>query len=385
MFSTGEPELGSVRPSNVPLNARWFFDSEEWLFCQRDANGQLHGSVRTYREDGTPWLEFEFRHGKRQGPFRRSYASGQVAQAGRYFDDLLDGLLVVRSDGTNSYSIRECCVPEGARVMKQEHRRGQLLAETFEDEQGQRLSDADGTPGANGWPEPLREREDDVQEFAFDFWPAREPLPLPLVAAQSDADEARVEQSLLAVREAILRSAQRVLALRRELLARSATPVPPDISASVAFAPLLLRRFSFETAGDEGTLTVCVDETPPLANSTRELCLRARLEWTALCWLCWAVGLDEIALPERVESRAQLHAALVAASERQAALTGHELKPSAGRHFHGLDETQLPASALAHLADHYREIRAVLLFLSDPECQSPWQDDLGRELNAPET
>lgn len=380
MSSTGELELSSARPSNVPLGARWFFDSEEWLFCERDSNGELHGSVRTYRADGTPWLEFEYRHGKRHGPFRRFYASGQVAQAGRYFDDLLDGLLLVRSNGENAYSIRECCISEAARVMKQEHRRGQLLAETFEDEQGRRLPDPEGAPGARGWPEPLREREHDVLGFGYDFWPARESL-----SVASEVTEASVEQSLLAVREAISRSIQRLLVLRRELLARAITPVPPDIFASIAFAQLPLRRFAFEAEGADGELTVLVDEALPPSNSTHELCLRTRLEWTALCWLCWAVGLDRIALPERVESRPELYAALVLASERQAALTGHDLQPSAAPHFHGLDETQLPASALAHLADHYREMRAVLLFLSDAECQSPWQDDLGREPDAPET
>ena len=382
MSATAEPECRSFRPGNVPPGARWFFASDEWLFCERDLEGELHGPFRTFRSDGTPELEFEYRHGRRHGPFRRFYASGQIAQEGRYFDDLLDGLVVFRSDGKNTYSIRECCIPETARVMKQEHRRGQLLAEIFEDEQGRRLADADGAPGASGWPEPLREREDEAWGFAFDFWPARESLPP--AATEGEDDEARVEQSLLVVRNAIQRSAQRFLDLRRELSKRAVSSVLPDISALIVGTQLTLRRFSFETVTDDGRVTVRVDEQPCLAESTRDLYLRARLEWTALCWLCWAVGLDEIALPERLESRGNLYAVLVSASERQAALTGHDLKPSALAHFHGLEEMRLPASALAHLADHYREIRAVLLFLSDAECQSPWQDDLGRESIAPE-
>jgi len=378
MPKASELELDE-RPSNVPHNARWFFASDEWLFCERDADGELHGAFRTYRADGTPELEFEYRHGKRQGPFRRFYPSGQVAQEGRYFDDLLDGLVVTRSDGENTYSIRECCIPRTARVMKQEHRRGQLLAEIFEDELGRRLEDSEGAPGASGWPEPLRERQDDVLGFAEDFWPARESVPV-----DRGDNGASVEQSLFAVRQAIQRSAQRLLALRRELLERESMRFLPDILRLVVGPELPLRRFSFEADGDEGKVTVCVDETLPRSKSTRELLIRARLEWTTLCWLCWAVGLDEVALPERLEARPNLYAALVLASERQAALTGHDLKPSAALHFHGLDETRLPASALAHLAAQYREIRAVLLFLSDGECQSPWQDDLGREPSAPE-
>lgn len=375
-----EFELGRPRPSNVPHNARWFFDSQEWLFCERDVDGELHGSVRTYREDGTPWLEYEYRHGKRHGPFRRFHASGRVAQEGRYFDDLLDGLVSFRSDGENTHSIRECCIPDGTRVMRQEHRRGQLLAETYEDARGQVLEDAAiGAPGAKGWPEPLCEREDRALSFEYDFWPAREP-----VSSEPGGADVRVEQPLLAVRQAIQRSAQRLLLLRRELAARGTSLAPPDVSQLVTAPELALRRYSFAADSDDGTVTVCVDETLALPQSTRELCVRARLEWTALCWLCWAVGLDEVALPERIEPRPELHAALLTASERESALTGHDLKPSSEQHFHGLNEMLLPASALSLIADHYREIRAVLLFLVDEECQSPWQDDLGRTPGAPE-
>jgi hypothetical protein len=97
-----------------------------------------------------------------------------------------------------------------------------------------------------------------------------------------------------------------------------------------------------------------------------------------LCWLCWAAGLDEIAYPSQIAARPELYAALLLASERQATLSGHEPKADAAPHFHGIDETTLPASALEDIADHYREIRAVLLFATDPECRSPWQNDLGR-------
>jgi hypothetical protein len=374
-----DPVPDRVRPSNVPREARWFFASDEWLFCERDAEGELHGSFRSYRADGSPDLEFEYRRGKRHGPFRRFYPSAQVAQEGRYFEDLLDGLVVTRSDGDNAYSIRECCIPPNARVMKQEHRRGHLLAEIFEDAEGRRLEDPQGAPGAGAWPEPLREREADVLVFADYFWPKREPL-----VSDGEGKEVTIEQSLPAVRQSIRRSAQRLSALRQALLEHGSILLPPDISQLLIGPDLPLRRFSFETEGEDGKVTVRVDETLPCSKSTRELLLRARLEWTALCWLCWAVGLDQVALPERLEPRTELYAALVLASERQTALTGHELRPSGGQHFHGLDETLLPASALAHLADQYREIRAVLLYLSDGECQSPWQDDLGREPQAPE-
>ncbi len=121
-----------------------------------------------------------------------------------------------------------------------------------------------------------------------------------------------------------------------------------------------------------------VEESLTLARGVTALTAQARIEWTLLCWLCWAAGCSRVELPTQLAPRPELYAALVHASARQAALTGHELAPEVRGHFHGLDETLLPASALEHLAEHYRELRAALLFASDPECQSPWQDDLGR-------
>ncbi len=368
------------RPSAVHPEAEWYFDSGEWVHCRRDREGELDGPLRAHRADGMPSLEFEYRHGKRHGPFRRFYASGQLAQAGRYLDDVPDGLLSVYSEGDDVSTIRECCVPVAARSMRQEYRRGELLAESCYDAADCLLPDAEGAFGAAGFSQPLREREADVLELEYDFWPAREPLSFDV----EDAAQARVEQALGAFRDVIQRAAQRVHVCRSELAARGSSRLPPDLSALIAGRPLELRRFFFRSADAEATL-VHVDETLTVsALSTPELIARTQLEWCALCWLCWASGATSRSLPEQLAPRPDLYAALVRASERQAALSGHQLRPEREPHFHGLDETLLPATALAHLAQCYREIRAVLLFVSDPECQSAWQDDLGRAEAAPE-
>jgi hypothetical protein len=369
-----DANVGNARPNGVPSRARFFFDAQEWLLCDRDEHGELHGAVRSYRSDGTPWLEYEYRHGRRHGPFRRFHASGALAQVGRFFDDLLDGLLTVYSDAHDTYSIRECCIPPGTQVMKQEHRSGQLLAESFYDVAGVRLFEAHLAPerGASTWPEPLREREEDVLLGAFDFWPAREPL------SASDPGAARAEQPLGALCDAIRCAAVRLQVFRHALLMSAPHLAPPDVSDLVGAALAPLRRFSF-VAEDEQL--VHVDETVSLDGSTTlEVALRARIEWSTLCWLCWSAGLDSIALPAELGPRLELYPALLLASDRQAALSAPELRVDSEPHFHGLNEALLPASALAHLAAHYREMRAVLLFVSDPECQSPWQDDLGRSL-----
>ena len=361
--------LGGARPAGVPAAAGWFYDSQEWLACERDADGELHGPVRTWRADGTPWLEFEYRHGKRHGAFRRFYASGALALSGRYFDDLPDGLWTFPSDGEDTYSIRECCIPEGTRTMRQEHRRGALLAEAFYAADGSSLVYVDATPDAVALPPPLREREGDVLSGAYEFWPTFEPL------SQTGSD-VLVEQPLSALCEAIQRAALRIQSARDELLSRG-LPAPPALSR-MGTSVLGLRRFSFPSEED-ATQLVQVDEAVEVRElDSAGLIHRARLDWTALCWLCWACGLDEVALPEQLEPRPELLAALELSSQRAAALSGPDLQPDSAPHFHRLDETHLPASALAHLADHYRELRAVLLFVSDPDCVSPWQDDLGR-------
>ncbi|MES1173231.1 MAG: hypothetical protein ABUL62_02800 [Myxococcales bacterium] len=358
------PELSPTpaRPSHVSALAEWFFDSGEWVLCARDAQGELHGSLRAHRGDGTPSLEFEYRHGKRHGPFRRFYASGQLAQSGRYLDDAPDGLLCVYSDGESACTIRECCIVDAARVMKQEYRRGQLLAESFYDAQGALLRDPEGAFGAPGWPQPLREREADAASLEYAFWPANEVLP------EVTSDEpVVVEQSLVALRAAIRRAALRVQMFRSESIAKGAKQAPPDVSALAAGAPPL-RQFTFRASDAAEPAVVQVDETLSPKHA----------EWTLLCTLCWAAGSSSVELPERIAPRPELYAALVHATRRIAALSGHELEPDRGPHFHGLDETRLPATALEQLAEHYREIRAALLFATDPECQSPWQDDLGR-------
>lgn len=365
-----------VRPGNVPALAEWYFDSREWVLCARDAQGELHGPLRAYREDGTASLELEYLHGRREGPFRRFHGSGKLAQRGRYFDDVPDGLLSVYSDGESAHTIRECCILDAARVMRQEFRRGQLLAESFYDAQGELLPSAEGAFGARGWPQPLRERESDLLGIAFAFWPSSEVLP----AAASELP-VEVEQPLSVLRDAIQRAALRLHSLRLQLLARGAQHLPPDTSALAERAPPL-RRFTFTTLVGEGAssveVDVEVDETLPIARGVEELWIRAHLEWTLLSTLCWAAGSPQIELPERILARAELYAALLHASGRVGALSGHELEPNREVHFHDQDETVLPASALELLASHYGEIRAALLFAMDPECQSPWQDDLGR-------
>lgn len=350
------------RAPGVPASAVWDFESQAWVLGRRDERGELHGLVRFFSDQGKLVLEQELRHGQRHGAFRRFHGSGELAQAGRYFRGALDGLSLSHSEGDDEDSIRDCCVPHGARLLRQEFRHGAPLAESFHAADGSLIS-------LEGERYELREREDDVLLMHYGFWPSYEMLP-------GEVEQvACVAQPFDALRDAIIRAAQRVSAYRAELLISAPALAPPDVSRLTTDLPL--RQLCFAVAGSEQP--VVVDERPNLTNLTpRELALGARVEWSALCWLCWAAGLERIALPEHLTSRPELSAALLHASARIAALIGPEPALDSSGHFHGLDETHLPASALAHLAEHYVEIRAVLLFASDPECVSAWQDDLGR-------
>lgn len=354
----GEP----ARPAAVPRDARWDFTQQGWVLASTDDGGELQGTVRFYFAEGALALEQDYRHGRRHGVFRRFHRSGALAQEGRYFDDALDGLSISHSVGDDPDSLRECCVPSGARTLKQEYRSGVPLAEAFFDVDGARI---EGEEPA----QELRERQDDVLAPAFEFWPGRESIP------HHGGESVMVAQPLSVLRETITRAAQRLAAYRTVLLEAAPELAPPDVAPLVPVA-LPLRRLHLEPAGAE---PVTVDEEPRLDTApVRAIALSARLEWTALCWLCWAAGQDEVTLPAALTPPPELYAALLHASARATALRCHEDLRESGA-FHGLDETVLPGSALRHLADHYREIRAVLLFVSDPECLSLWQDDLGRE------
>jgi hypothetical protein len=360
------------RPSQVPEGAELDLGAQQWVWCQRDLAGELHGPLRVFRADGAPLLELEYVRGLRHGAFRRFHGSGRLAEVGRYFEDLRDGLLTSFADGESSGSIRECCLPEATRVLKQEYRRGTLLVEAFFTAAGDRVYEAE--PIAPDWPQPLRERADDVLLTPYEFWPALEPLP-----AERDFDDdpgACVEQTLEALQQAIRRAAQRVALYREALLSVAPELAPPDVSGLIGDQPPPLRHLTLSSAADE--LPIEVDERPHLAGGPRELALEARLAWSGLCWLCWAAGADELAVPSVWRSRAELHARLQAVSGRIGVLRHHAPELDAGTHFHGLDERVLPASALSQLARHYAEARAMLLFVSDRECVSPWQDDLGR-------
>jgi antitoxin component YwqK of YwqJK toxin-antitoxin module len=254
------------------------------------------------------------------------------------------------------------------------------------------LADADRVGAlSSGTAEFLREYAR-VSFPRFDFWPAREALPeLP--------EELPVQpsQPLEAVRWAIALYATRLERVRARLAATTSdgSPpawAPPDLSAVLPGGPVELRQTeaTIEDEGADGTTeltTVAIDESLSVDGATVPVLMRlARASWTALTWLCWSVGLDAVAQPTELAPRAEYPRALAMALTR--AFRAHDAIVTNGLRsmtqgvpgfaWEGLDVDELPRTFAQMAADEYLELRAVLLWLSNPGNVSPFQDDLRR-------
>jgi len=224
----------------------------------------------------------------------------------------------------------------------------------------------------------------------FAFWPAREPPATTI----GDLPEAPA-QPLAAVRRVVQLYATRLDRLRDAAAARVpgtgiVAPIP-DVRALLPDGPIELHRFDAEITDqdDEGGGTVAtpvkVDETLDLGAWPLSGLMRlARVEWTALGWLCWSAGLDRIALPAALAPPRTFPAAAGmvlarAARARDVLVTGGLRSLTAGVPgflWEGLDIDRVPRIFAEMAADEYREARAVFLWLLFEENLSPFQSDL---------
>jgi hypothetical protein len=183
--------------------------------------------------------------------------------------------------------------------------------------------------------------------------------------------------------------------------------LPPDASALLPNGPAPLEKWEFEEviqdevddvdgeqgpdivageAGDGEAHLVTVDETLAIDASTPlpTLLRQARREWAGLCWMCWAVGLDRVALPQRVAAPAAFGQAAGLSIERlwrcrDRVITGglRALTQGVpGFKWEGVEIDVLPVVLAEIAADEYREMRAVFYWLCDEGVQSPWQDNV---------
>jgi hypothetical protein len=154
--------------------------------------------------------------------------------------------------------------------------------------------------------------------------------------------------------------------------------------------PVELRAFSatIEDEGENGPeiSEVAIDETLALERSTRELLGTARGDWSALCWLCWSTGLDEVRRPDRTEPRPDFAAAAHQATVR--CWRAHDRLRTKGLvalarnvasfDWEGMPIDAVPEHLLELVAAEYLEVRAVFFWLLFPQNQSPFQADLRR-------
>jgi hypothetical protein len=128
-----------------------------------------------------------------------------------------------------------------------------------------------------------------------------------------------------------------------------------------------------------------VDEWAGLdALSVRGLTVTARADWDALCWLCWASGLDRVALPEvlrpppelaTVVNDTMLRCFRLHDQVRTGGLVGR-VRKVASFDWEGVAVGTLPRSLVAVAARQYLERRAALFWIMFAQNFSPFQADL---------
>lgn len=162
---------------------------------------------------------------------------------------------------------------------------------------------------------------------------------------------------------------------------------PPGLAAGFNQVTAPLERYEFDVPADEqgDADHVVVDETLSLEGYTlSDLMNRARIDWVALCWLAFGVGLSEVRLPEVVLPQPDYGRALTTAFSRlyrvadQLKTRGYRARaqglPDASWEGHAI--SSLPTRFLVQAQAEFMEMRAVLYFLGDESCKSLWQDDL---------
>ncbi len=226
----------------------------------------------------------------------------------------------------------------------------------------------------------------------FSFWPANEPVPAP---ESPELGEIEIGQPVEQVLRAIQVYATRLGRIRELLSSRlGASPdwLPPDLSGLLPDGPVELRSFK-ATITDEGesgpeSSEVEIDEglSFEVQRGVPAWMQRARADWAALCWLCWAAGLDRVALPDQLLKRQEFAVAVDRATSR--CFRAHDQLRSAGLvsrargvaefEWEGLPISELSPSLAEIAASELLETRAVLFWSLFPENLSPFQSDLRR-------
>jgi hypothetical protein len=164
--------------------------------------------------------------------------------------------------------------------------------------------------------------------------------------------------------------------------------LPPDLAALLPSGPVALRRERIlcdEPAPSGEPETVEIDEELATEGMpVPSLLGLAQADYRALAWLCWAVGLDRLALPEAMAPPPDLAAAMKMIVRRHWRVndrltTGGLLALTnriPGFVWEGIDIDAVPTHLVQTVAAEYIAMRSMFLWLVSPETLSPFQDDL---------
>jgi hypothetical protein len=202
-------------------------------------------------------------------------------------------------------------------------------------------------------------------------------------------------QPLASIRRTIEVYATRLHHLRQSAIARAQSDtgswLPPALPNILRGGPVDLLRYraTLVDEGEEDGSAECseveIDEAMELSQvSLMKIQARARCDWAALTWLCWAAGLDRVELPEQLEARSDFAAAascvIARAARAEDALATGGIRARAqglpGFDWEGfpIDELAPPLAQLA--CNEYAELRTLFLWLCFSENRSPFQSDL---------
>ncbi|HVZ73539.1 MAG TPA: hypothetical protein VHJ20_14270 [Polyangia bacterium] len=258
-------------------------------------------------------------------------------------------------------------------------------------------------------PDDLAEQRTFIERYAHVIFGAFPFLPTHTVIETRfpDVPEAP-EQPLDAVVTTVQKLATRLGLVRAAILARlpvdvvNAAPswLPPDLSALLPDGPAPLASWEFEEvieddAADGEAATPADPPEPVLVTVDEALAIEpeaslptllrlARREWAAVCWLCWSVGLDRVALPTEIRPPADFGVAAGMTIERlwrcrDKLITGGLRALTQGIPgfvWEGVEIDLLPAVLAEIAAEEHLEMRAIFYWLCDAGVQSPWQDNL---------
>lgn len=218
---------------------------------------------------------------------------------------------------------------------------------------------------------------------SFDFWPSREPP-----ETHYDGLPEGPEQSLEAVQAVIQKYIERLRRIRAALAGYVSTSLewfPPDLSHLLT-TKVELSTDGFEHTDDDGDVEeIAIDETLDTDEAELPDLLRwARAEWNALTYLCWAVGLDEVAVPESLRPRTGFGEAAGMAVQRlwrcrdRRMMGGYGAQRAGvpGFEWEGMEVDEIPPPLLSMAESQYAEMSAMFRWLTDAGHRSPWQDNL---------